>query len=90
MASADPGLHDAGTTNISVSLPRATVADLRSRAGRRGMSAYVTAAVEHQLAMDRLGEIVARYEEGHEPLAETEVAAAADELFGDSAAQRSA
>ncbi len=46
--------------------------------------------MEHQLAMDRLGEIVARHEEGHEPLTETEVAAAADELFGDSAAQPSA
>ncbi|MCL2092102.1 MAG: CopG family transcriptional regulator [Micrococcales bacterium] len=84
------GTHDVGTTNISVSLPKATAADLRSRAGRRGISAYVTDAVEHKLAMDRLGEIVARYEEEHEPLTEAEVAAAADELFGDSAVQRSA
>jgi hypothetical protein len=71
-----------GTANISVSLPKATVADLRSRAGRRGISAYVTDAVEHKLAMDRLREIVACYEAEHEPLTEVEVATARDELFG--------
>ncbi len=50
------------------------------------MSAYVTAAVRHQLAMDGLAEIVAAYEAEHEPLSEAEVQAAQSELFGDAAA----
>ncbi|MCL2467608.1 MAG: CopG family transcriptional regulator [Micrococcales bacterium] len=82
--------RDTGTTNISVSLPKATAVDLRSRAGRRGISAYVTDAVEHKLAMERLGEIVADYEADHEPLTEAEIAAATVELFADRPVRRSA
>ena len=84
------GKGESGTTNISVSLPKATAADLRSRAGRRGISAYVTDAVEHKLAMERLGEIVAEYEADHEPLTEAEIAAATAELFADQPARRTA
>jgi hypothetical protein len=75
-----------GTENISVSMPAELVGALRTRTGKRGVSAYVTAAVQHQLAMDGLAEIVAAYETEHEPLSDTEVQAAQSELFGDAPA----
>jgi len=81
---------ESGTQSISVSLPKTMVTDLRSRVGRRGVSAYVTEAIEHRLRMDRLGEIVADYEERHGPLSEEEIAAADEKLFGEPAVQRSA
>lgn len=74
------------TENISVSMPSELLSALRTRTGKRGVSAYVTAAVRHQLAMDGLAEIVAAYEDEHEPLSETEVQAAELDLFGDTAA----
>ncbi|WP_424867909.1 hypothetical protein [Streptomyces sp. SAI-229] len=74
------------TENISVSMPSELLSALRARTGKRGVSAYVTAAVRHQLAMDGLAEIVAAYEDEHEPLSETEVRAAELELFGDTSA----
>ncbi|WP_431960102.1 hypothetical protein [Actinacidiphila sp. bgisy160] len=73
-----------GTTeNISVSLPSELVGALRERAGRRGVSAYITAAVRHQLAMDGLAEIVADHEAEHGALTDQEIEAAHRELFGD-------
>ncbi|MFD3650621.1 hypothetical protein ACFWVT_25855 [Streptomyces cyaneofuscatus] len=75
-----------GTENISVSMPAELLGALRTRTGKRGVSAYVTAAVRHQLAMDGLAEIVAAYEAEHEPLSEAEVQAAQSELFGDAPA----
>ncbi|WP_435172807.1 hypothetical protein [Actinacidiphila sp. bgisy145] len=82
MTSSRPG----GTENISVSMPSELLGALRTRTGKRGVSAYVTAAVRHQLAMDGLAEIVAAYEAEHEPLSEAEVQAAQRELFGDAPA----
>ncbi|MFD5242121.1 hypothetical protein [Streptomyces tendae] len=71
------------TENISVSMPSELVSELRSRAGRRGLSSYITEAVRHQLAMDGLGEIVAAHEDEHGTLTEQEVEAARRELFGE-------
>ncbi|MFE9890494.1 DNA-binding protein [Streptomyces scopuliridis] len=68
--------------NISVSTPSELLGALRTRSGKRGVSAYVTAAVRHQPTMDGLAEIVASYEAEHEPLSETEVQAAQRDLFG--------
>jgi hypothetical protein len=82
MKSPRPG----GTENISVSMPSELLGALRTRTGKRGVSAYVTAAVRHQLAMDGLAEIVAAYEAEHEALSEAEVQAAQSELFGDAPA----
>ncbi|MFD5553723.1 hypothetical protein ACFWIA_07770 [Streptomyces sp. NPDC127068] len=74
----------AGTTeNISVSMPAELVIELRSRAGRRGLSSYITEAVRHQLAMDGLAEIVAAHEDEHGALTEQEIEAARRELFGE-------
>ncbi|QIQ02967.1 hypothetical protein [Streptomyces liangshanensis] len=72
-----------GTENISVSMPTDLVTELRSRAGRRGVSSYITEAVRHQLAMDGLAEIVASHEADHGPLTEQEVEEARRELFGE-------
>ncbi|WP_455356704.1 hypothetical protein [Streptomyces sp. SYSU K217416] len=71
------------TENISVSMPSDLVGALRSRTGKRGVSAYITEAVRHQLAMDGLAEIVAAHEAEHGPLTEQEVQSAHRELFGD-------
>ncbi|MEV5599252.1 hypothetical protein [Streptomyces sp. NPDC052496] len=79
----------AGTTeNLSVSMPTDLVSELRSRAGRRGVSSYITEAVRHQLAMDGLAEIVADHEAEHGALTEQEIEAAHQELFGDGDARR--
>jgi hypothetical protein len=75
-----------GTENISVSMPSELLGALRMRTGKRGVSAYVAAAVRHQLAMDGLAEIVTAYEGEHEPLSEADVQAAQRELFGDAPA----
>ncbi|MFG2877424.1 hypothetical protein ACGFYU_20930 [Streptomyces sp. NPDC048337] len=83
-----------GTENISVSMPADLVDALRSRTGKRGVSAYVTEAVRQQMAMDGLAEIVAAHETEHGPLTEEEILSAHRELFGEadesSAAQESA
>ncbi|MFF4366409.1 hypothetical protein [Streptomyces sp. NPDC001594] len=71
------------TENISVSMPAELVSELRSRAGRRGLSGYITEAVRHQLAMDGLAEIVAAHEEEQGALTEQEIEAARRELFGE-------
>ncbi|MEU6483302.1 hypothetical protein [Streptomyces sp. NPDC046887] len=76
-----------GTTeNISISLPSDLLSELRARAGRRGVSGYITEAVRHQFAMDGLAEIVAAHESEHGALTEEEIAAAQRELFGEDAA----
>lgn len=72
--------------NISVSMPSELLGALRTRTGKRGVSAYVTAAVRPQPAMDGLAEIVASCEAEHEPLSETEVQAGQRDLFGDAPA----
>jgi hypothetical protein len=66
-----------------VSMPSDLVGVLRSRTGKRGVSAYITEAVRHQLAMDGLAEIVAAHEAEHSPLTEEEVQSAHRELFGE-------
>ena len=47
------------------------------------MSAYITEAVRHQLAMDGLAEIVADHESEHGALTDQEIEAAHRELFGE-------
>ncbi|MGP3971496.1 hypothetical protein [Streptomyces sp. 6N223] len=71
-------------------MPSDLVGILRARAGKRGVSAYVTEAVRHQLAMEGLAEIVADFEAQHGALTEDEIRAARRELFGDEGEQHSA
>lgn len=69
-------------------MPSELLGVLRTSTGRRGVSAYATAAVRHRSAMDGLAEIVAFCEAGHEPLSETEVQATQRDLFGNHGAVR--
>jgi hypothetical protein len=71
------------TENVSVSMPADLVSVLRARTGKRGLSAYVTEAVRHQLAMDGLAEIVADYEAKQGAFTEEEIRSAQRELFGE-------
>lgn len=54
----------ASVSKLSVSLPDVLAASVRERVGPGRFSAYVTSAVERQLALDRLAELVAGIEEG--------------------------
>lgn len=47
------------------------------------MSAYVTEAVRHQMAMDGMAEIVAAHEAEYGALTEDEIRSAHRELFGE-------
>ncbi|GAB3740493.1 hypothetical protein [Microlunatus parietis] len=64
----------------SVSLPEELAEDVRARVGPGGFSAYIAAALEQQVAMDKLGELVADFEKNHDPLTEEEIEAARKEL----------
>ncbi|MBW3640080.1 MAG: hypothetical protein KY451_09565 [Actinobacteria bacterium] len=50
-------------SKVSVSLPDALTRSVRDRMGQGRFSAYVTAAVERQLELDRLAELVDGFEE---------------------------
>ena len=50
-------------SKVSVSLPDALTRSVRDRVGRGRFSAYVTVAVERQLELDRLAELVDGFEE---------------------------
>lgn len=65
-----------GSEKYSVSLPEEVAEAVRARVGPVGLSAFVAEAIEHRIAMDRLGEIVADFEADNGPLAGQEVEAA--------------
>lgn len=47
-----------GLTKLSVTVEDDLVAELRERAGDRGISAFVNRAVRHELQLARLGELL--------------------------------
>ena len=53
---------------VSVSMPAGRVAAVRARAGARGFSAYVSAAVERQLQRDLVEELLAESESQTGPI----------------------
>lgn len=65
-----------GSKKYSVSLPEDLAEAVRSEVGPGGFSAYVTQALAHQVAMDRLGAIVDDYERDQGRLSEDEINAA--------------
>ncbi|MDX3782394.1 hypothetical protein [Streptomyces europaeiscabiei] len=69
---------------MSVSVHEGTIAAVRTRVGKRGVSAYVEAAVQRQIERDQLDELIAANEELHGPLSPEEIDAAEREMFGDS------
>jgi hypothetical protein len=63
------------TTAVSVSFHVGTISAVRSRAGKRGVSAYIEAAVHRQIERDNLDEIIATAEAEHGPVTAEEIAA---------------
>lgn len=70
---------------VSVSLHEGTIAALRARTGKRGMSAYVEALIQRQLERDRLHELIADAEAAHGPADAAAVEAKRAILRGDTA-----
>jgi hypothetical protein len=70
------------TATLSVSLPVDVLGALKERAGARGVSAYVTEAVRHRLAMEGLDDIVRDHEETVGPVDEAMVHRLSRDVFG--------
>jgi hypothetical protein len=66
----------AHTDKLSVTIPSDIAAELRSRAGRGNVSAYVTDALIRQLEHDRLGDLLDELEQIHGPVTDEELARA--------------
>ncbi|MGA5068116.1 hypothetical protein ACPB9E_30805 [Streptomyces exfoliatus] len=56
--SAQPGPGEGPTRPVSVSLHEGTIAALKERTGKRGMSAYIEGLVQRQLERERLRELI--------------------------------
>lgn len=69
----------AGTEKLSATVPKGLAAQIRERAGRGNVSAYVTHALLRELEHDRLGDLVAELEQIHGPVSDDEAAAARGE-----------
>ncbi|WP_406393185.1 hypothetical protein OG806_21730 [Streptomyces sp. NBC_00882] len=70
---------------MSVSLHEGTIAALRARTGKRGVSAYVEALIQRQLERDRLHELITDAEAEHFPADPAAVEAKRAILRGDTA-----
>jgi hypothetical protein len=71
--------ESAGTEKLSATVPRGLAAQIRERAGRGNVSAYVTQALLRQLEHDRLGDLIAELEQEYGPVSEEEITAARSE-----------
>ncbi|MFF4526255.1 hypothetical protein [Streptomyces bluensis] len=69
------------TKPVSVSVHEGTISAVRTRVGKRGISAYVEAAIRRQIERDQLDELIAGNEERHGPLTQEEIDAAEREMF---------
>jgi len=65
-----------GTEKLSATIPKGLANQIRERAGRGNVSAYVTHALLRQLEHDRLGDLVGELEQIHGPISDDEVASA--------------
>ncbi|TDO45904.1 hypothetical protein EV643_112233 [Kribbella sp. VKM Ac-2527] len=74
--------ESAHTDKLSVTVPSEVAAELRSRAGRGNVSAYVTDALIRQLEHDRLGDLLTELADVHGPVTEEELARARAEWPG--------
>ncbi|MBB1256876.1 hypothetical protein [Streptomyces alkaliterrae] len=72
-----------GSRKYSVSLPEDLAEAVRAHVGPGGFSAYVAEALEHRVAMDKLGEIVADFETDNDALTRHEVEEARSALRRD-------
>lgn len=57
-----------------------TIGAVRGRVGRRGVSAYIEAAVQRQIERDNLDEIIAAAEAEHGPITVEEIEAKRQQL----------
>jgi hypothetical protein len=68
---------------VSVSLHEGTIAALKERTGKRGMSAYVEALIQRQLERERLRELIEEAEAHHGPADQAAVEAKRSILRGE-------
>lgn len=64
------------TEKLSATVRRGRKEQIRRRVGDRGLSAYVDAAIERQLELDALSDLVDELAEIHGPATEEEIQAA--------------
>ncbi|MET7937581.1 hypothetical protein [Streptomyces sp. NPDC005322] len=81
----DPAPGEGPVRPVSVSLHEGTIAALKARTGKRGISAYVEALIQRQLERDRLRELIEDAETQHGPLDQAAVEAKRTLLRGDTA-----
>ncbi|MEH0424274.1 hypothetical protein [Streptomyces sp. B21-083] len=72
---APPAPGEGPVRPVSVSLHEGTIAALKERTGKRGMSAYVEALIQRQLERDRLRELIEEAEVEHGPVDQAAVEA---------------
>ncbi|MFF8946675.1 hypothetical protein ACF1A5_31320 [Streptomyces sp. NPDC014864] len=72
-----------GSKKYSISLPEDLAEGVRSQVGPGGFSAYVAEALEQKVAMDKLRELVADFEDDNDALTRAEVEAARELLRHD-------
>ncbi|MGY3203181.1 hypothetical protein [Streptomyces sp. TE5632] len=75
VTSSDPVPGEGPVRPVSVSLHEGTIAALKARTGKRGMSAYVEALIQRQLERDRLRELIEDAETEHGPVDQAAVEA---------------
>lgn len=66
---------DGPSSGISVTLSAGTLQAIRERAGKRGVSAYLEQAAQHQIERDNLDELIADFDEANGPADPEAVAA---------------
>lgn len=84
-STSDPAPGEGPVRPVSVSLHEGTIAALKARTGKRGMSAYVEDLIQRQLERDRLTELIADAEAAHGPVDQAAVEAKRAILRGNTA-----
>jgi hypothetical protein len=56
------------TVKLSITLPRELAEKVKARSGPGEVSAYIAAALEQQVQMDNLDELIAAFEAEHGPI----------------------
>jgi hypothetical protein len=63
-------LHGSKVRKVSVSMPEELTEAVRARTGAGGFSRYVTDAVEEQIRLDLMDDLIAEFEAEHGPVPE--------------------